>query len=782
MANQLKLVATIAPANTAVEASTDNGATWRAIAMETVGSQQEGILTNVPAATYAANSIKLRAVAFPAVVVSEPLARTVLAATLNAAADLMALGDSLTAGALAANQDSYTNVLRRTLPADRFRLSRILQLGAGGRQAGPGDGNYTTTAAVNTFGIDEMYRTVLPRYRADRACNIVVLMMGVNDLQLGGRTPAAIYADLKTMCRTMRRHGFKVVVMAITAPYEQNGVVAFDSRGVNALIRNGWQNDMLAHDFVDIEADRRINNTRTASGVDPNIEYWTSDAMYGSVVDAIHLGPLGYAVIAELLQPKLLALQAAVSVIPAAPTAPVNGAGTFGATLSGAVSTHEYTLNGGRTLLDLTANPQPLPANFGGALNFVGIRKRSIGNNPPSAWCFNTAQFSGTAGEGVPEYVPVTNARVYDWQSYGHNLGGSGWNKSDPAAWTMGHNGTDDRELVPLGPPKQYGVVGIPFTDGVKLTQETASGLGATYSAWIDDVFIGSQVATANGQILFEAHFNDGLTHKIEVCGTLPNGAFCTVKGFTIWAASAVTSYPLEANNQLIEYLSNNASAAWQTDANGRYTTALGDFIRVAYSKGIKYTAPSDATALVSILIDGAQRDITLVPGQEFVNELPNSGSHTMVVRHADSNTTKRLSVRAGSIVLLASPGSLPTGTKENLVFNDARISYLTTGQPWAVYADFIADDRLGHSLRIPFGKGIRLIGAANGIGNNAAVTLRISENGGPFVVVKTGNITPGQLFYENYATSGSNVFEAEITTANGAYFVIDNGTFSVWN
>ena len=84
-ANQLRLVATINPANTSVEASTDNGATWRAVAMSTVGSQQEGVLTGVAAGTYAAGTIKLRAVAFPAVVVSEPLARTVPAAASTAA-------------------------------------------------------------------------------------------------------------------------------------------------------------------------------------------------------------------------------------------------------------------------------------------------------------------------------------------------------------------------------------------------------------------------------------------------------------------------------------------------------------------------------------------------------------------------------------------------------------------------------------------------------------------------------------------------------------------------
>ena len=80
MANQFKLPATINPANTAVEASTDNGVTWRAVAMSTVGSQQEGLLINVAAGTYAGGTVQLRSVAFPSVVASEPLARTVAGA------------------------------------------------------------------------------------------------------------------------------------------------------------------------------------------------------------------------------------------------------------------------------------------------------------------------------------------------------------------------------------------------------------------------------------------------------------------------------------------------------------------------------------------------------------------------------------------------------------------------------------------------------------------------------------------------------------------------------
>ena len=81
MANQIKLTANINPANTAVEVSTDNGATYRAVAMPTVGSQQEGILTSVAAGTYAPGTVKMRAVAFPSVVVSNTIALTVADAT-----------------------------------------------------------------------------------------------------------------------------------------------------------------------------------------------------------------------------------------------------------------------------------------------------------------------------------------------------------------------------------------------------------------------------------------------------------------------------------------------------------------------------------------------------------------------------------------------------------------------------------------------------------------------------------------------------------------------------
>ena len=78
MANQLKLTANIAPATAAVEASTDSGATFRAVTMTTNGTQQEGVLSAVAAGTYAAGAVKLRAVGFPNTVLSWPNALTVL--------------------------------------------------------------------------------------------------------------------------------------------------------------------------------------------------------------------------------------------------------------------------------------------------------------------------------------------------------------------------------------------------------------------------------------------------------------------------------------------------------------------------------------------------------------------------------------------------------------------------------------------------------------------------------------------------------------------------------
>lgn len=66
MANQIIFGATITPANAAMEVSINGGTSFAALAFTTVGSSQEGTLTGVAAASYAAGQLVMGAVGYPA--------------------------------------------------------------------------------------------------------------------------------------------------------------------------------------------------------------------------------------------------------------------------------------------------------------------------------------------------------------------------------------------------------------------------------------------------------------------------------------------------------------------------------------------------------------------------------------------------------------------------------------------------------------------------------------------------------------------------------------------
>ena len=89
MANQITFGATITPATAAMEVTINTGSTFTALTFATVGSNQQGILTAVPAATYVIGAVGMRAVGYPgtatyntaAIIVSAPATGQTITAT-----------------------------------------------------------------------------------------------------------------------------------------------------------------------------------------------------------------------------------------------------------------------------------------------------------------------------------------------------------------------------------------------------------------------------------------------------------------------------------------------------------------------------------------------------------------------------------------------------------------------------------------------------------------------------------------------------------------------------
>ena len=83
MANQITFGATITPATAPMEVTINAGSTFTALSFATVGSNQQGTLTGVPAATYAMNTVGMRAVGYPGTVLYNTAAITVTAAAAS---------------------------------------------------------------------------------------------------------------------------------------------------------------------------------------------------------------------------------------------------------------------------------------------------------------------------------------------------------------------------------------------------------------------------------------------------------------------------------------------------------------------------------------------------------------------------------------------------------------------------------------------------------------------------------------------------------------------------
>ncbi len=142
-------------------------------------------------------------------------------------------------------------------------------------------GGRTTTDVINALPTE-----VVAKYQS-RIKNYYTIMIGYNDLAAGA-TAAFVYANIVTICQTVRAAGFKVVIM--TDIYSTNAGVNTKTDTVNTSIRANWATfaDALADTNALPQAQNPLDTTYFFDGLHPT-----------AALDAIMAG---------LVEPLLLAL------------------------------------------------------------------------------------------------------------------------------------------------------------------------------------------------------------------------------------------------------------------------------------------------------------------------------------------------------------------------------------------------------------------------------------------------------------------------------------------
>ena len=148
MANQIIFAATITPANTAMEVSINSGTSFAALAFTTVGSNQQGTLTAVPAATYAIGALQLRAVGYSTTMLSNGAAVTVAAAAAAVAQNI-----NWAQGSANSSYTVGTLTVARTSGGGAWDAGRLGTMGIGDIAAATGYlGTYTVPDTPRTSG------------------------------------------------------------------------------------------------------------------------------------------------------------------------------------------------------------------------------------------------------------------------------------------------------------------------------------------------------------------------------------------------------------------------------------------------------------------------------------------------------------------------------------------------------------------------------------------------------------------------------------------------------
>lgn len=122
---------------------------------------------------------------------------------------------------------------------------------------------------------------------------IVFLFLGTNDLTLGSRTAAQIYADIQTMCGNIRANGGEVIVTTILPNNIWNTTQQTTRNDLNTLIRTNWAS--FADGLADFAADPTMGPQSAAADL----------SLYP---DGLHPSPLGHSYLAPIAAAAVQAL------------------------------------------------------------------------------------------------------------------------------------------------------------------------------------------------------------------------------------------------------------------------------------------------------------------------------------------------------------------------------------------------------------------------------------------------------------------------------------------
>ncbi|MBM3146794.1 MAG: hypothetical protein FJ000_02750 [Actinobacteria bacterium] len=183
-------------------------------------------------------------------------------------------GDSLTAGFMLPEAESYPAQLMATLPPSVTWVNVAVS-------------GQTWSQLLADAGTD-----VDGRYDDRRAANVVVVWAAANDLATG--FPAQEILDhARRYCEERRQRGFRVIVLTMYPLQPKDVDAEYDQlrREYNELLRAGWPG--FADGLVDVAADERLGDD---SGPQRSAYF----------LDLVHLTTAGYGVIADRVRPVLL--------------------------------------------------------------------------------------------------------------------------------------------------------------------------------------------------------------------------------------------------------------------------------------------------------------------------------------------------------------------------------------------------------------------------------------------------------------------------------------------
>lgn len=182
------------------------------------------------------------------------------------------IGDSITAGTAGTNGFGYA---LRSLP--------LLSKNIPAYNAGGGGSQVQNMIAGYAAGIG----TLVKRYADNR---VVFMLYGTNDITVGGRTAAQVYADLQTYVGLFRADGAKVII----APVLPNGVdgKAAIRAELNANLSANWAT--FADGYADLIADPIMGDVTAPSAYYP-------DRLHPNDAGHARLAPIAAATINALL-------------------------------------------------------------------------------------------------------------------------------------------------------------------------------------------------------------------------------------------------------------------------------------------------------------------------------------------------------------------------------------------------------------------------------------------------------------------------------------------------